>query len=88
MCPRGQGRDPPLVSGVSWCQAFLCCPFPAPHTHRPPRRQWVGGPAGPLVTDGEATARGGQVPAKGAQHPGPPKGGVWDLITEGVCCVW
>lgn len=36
MCPRGQGRDLPLVSGGSCSQAFLRCPFPAPHTHRPP----------------------------------------------------
>lgn len=88
--PTWPGQRPPPVSRVSWYQAFLCCPFPAPHAHRSPQRQRSGRASSASCDRGEATARGGQVPAERDNIRDHPVGGVWDLITRvfAVCGGW
>lgn len=89
-CPRGQGRDPPLVSGVSRCQAFLCCPFPAPHSHRSPRRQQLGRARRASCDRGGGYHPGRAGPGRARQHPGPPKGASGTLSPSvfAVCGGW
>ena len=72
--PTWPGQRPPPVSGVSCYQAFLCCPFPAPHSHRSPRRQRSGRASRASCDGGEAYRPGRAGPGRARQHPGPPKG--------------